>query len=432
MVNSDSNSVLNRAKRYTTVSSVIGSNVVNLIFDKIFRADVNHSKQARNIAASLGDLKGPLMKIAQILSTIPDAVPKEYVLEFQSLQAEAPAMGWPFVKRRMKAELGNNWQDNFSYFNQQANFAASLGQVHQAISLSGEKLACKLQYPDMQSATTADLNQLKLCLKLYDAYLGALKTEEVLAEVTARLNEELDYTLEADNIALYRKIFAGNDSINIPKTYDELSTDKLLTMEWLDGKHINDILDYPQEYRNNLGKIMFYAWYHPFYSKQIIHADPHLGNYTFGDGEKVNILDFGCVRRFSKSFVQGVIDLYYALYNNDKDLAVHAYQNWGFKDLSNEVIEILNMWAGLLYEPLLEDNNRYIQKDNNGVYGREMAYKVHTELRKVGGIEPPREFVFMDRAAVGIGSLCMHLRAKNNWHDIYHALIHNKGYEIPK
>ena len=127
---------------------------------------IDREQHASDLRAALGGLKGPLMKVAQILSTIPDALPKEYVNELSHLQADAPSMGWLFVKRRMKAELGENWLTNFKDFDKQASAAASLGQVHFAESIEGEKLACKLQYPDMHSAIDADLKQLKLLFQL--------------------------------------------------------------------------------------------------------------------------------------------------------------------------------------------------------------------------------------------------------------------------
>jgi hypothetical protein len=107
----------------------------------------------------------------------------------------------------------------------------------------------------------------------------------------------------------------------------------------------------------------------------------------------------------------------------DKALEVHAYEALGFKDLSKEMLEVLRLWATLLYEPVLDDRVRPMQKDHSGVYGRDMADKVHQELKKLGGVSPPREFVFMDRAAVGVGSLCLHLKAEANWYQLYNELM---------
>lgn len=168
---------------------------------------------------------------------------------------------------------------------------------------------------------------------------------------------------------------------------------------------------------------MFRAWYVPFYYYGIIHGDPHLGNYSVREDSSVNLLDFGCIRVFRPEFVRGVIDLYDALDRDDRALAVQAYETWGFDGLTNEMIDVLNMWAKFLYGPLLEDRERRIQDTDGTMYGARVAEKVHRELRRLGGVTPPREFVLMDRAAIGLGSVFLHLRAEINWHEMFHDLI---------
>jgi len=155
----------------------------------------------------------------------------------------------------------------------------------------------------------------------------------------------------------------------------------------------------------------------------VIHGDPHLGNYTVAADGTVNLLDFGCVRVFRASFVRGVIDLYHALERGDRDLAVSAYQRWGFGDLSNEMIDVLNRWALYVYGPLLDDRARRIQEKASGEDGAAVVESVHRDIRRLGGVRPPREFVFMDRAAIGLGSVFMHLKAEINWHRLFHELI---------
>jgi len=170
---------------------------------------------------------------------------------------------------------------------------------------------------------------------------------------------------------------------------------------------------------------MFYTWYKPFYEYGIIHGDPHLGNYTIQPNHTINLFDFGCMRIFKGKFIQGVIDLYYALQNNDDEKAVHAYTQWGFADMTKKKLEVLNKWAGFIYSPLMEDKIQKIQQSDSGIYGAKVAAEVHKELKKLGGVKPPKEFVFMDRAAVGLGSVFMHLKAEVNWYKIFHSLIEN-------
>src|ERR1700676_1584873 len=171
---------------------------------------------------------------------------------------------------------------------------------------------------------------------------------------------------------------------------------------------------------------MLRIWYVPFYYYGVIHGDPHLGNYTVAPDGTVNLLDFGCIRVFPPSFVKGVIDLYHALERNDRELAVQAYRSWGFGELSHEMIAVLNRWAAFVYGPLLDDRARMIQekaKPGAANAGRSLVDDVHRDIRRLGGIAPPRAFVFMDRAAIGLGSVFLHLKAKVNWHRLFHELI---------
>lgn len=419
----DENTLGGRIRRYARVGTAVGGLAARLGAERVLRVRLDRERHAADLRAALGGLKGPLMKVAQLMATIPDALPEEYVKELIQLQSNAPSMGWPFVKRRMASELGADWRSRFREFEREAVAAASLGQVHRAVAHDGRRLACKLQYPDMQSAVEADLRQLKLIFSIYERYDRAISTTEIHAEIAERLREELDYAREARHMRLYGRMLADEPGVSVPEPVDELCTRRLLTMTWLDGIKLLAVADDPLPRRNQVAYNMFRAWYVPFYFYGVIHGDPHLGNYTVRADGGVNLLDFGCIRVFKPKFVAGVIDLYEALRRNDEALAVHAYETWGFRNLSRELIAVLNQWAAFVYAPLMEDRPRLIEETNSGVYGREVAEKVHRDLRRVGGVTPPREFVLMDRAAIGLGSVFMHLRAEINWHRLFHDLI---------
>jgi predicted unusual protein kinase regulating ubiquinone biosynthesis (AarF/ABC1/UbiB family) len=407
------------------VGTAVGGLAARVAGERLLGISIDRPEHAAELKAALGGLKGPLMKVAQILSTVPDMLPEEYTAELAQLQTNAPSMGWAFVKRRMITELGADWQSRFASFEHTAAAAASLGQVHRAVSLDGEQLACKLQYPDMASAVEADLSQLKLVFSIYRRYDGAIDPTQVHAELAARLREELDYRREAKNMQLYGRMLAREEGVHVPVPVPDLCTDRLLTMTWLTGDPILRFVDDHIDDRNTVARNMFRAWYVPFYEFGVLHGDPHLGNYTVRPDGSVNLLDFGCIRIFRPEFISAVIDLYWALCRDDRDLAVRAYETWGFKDLSWEVIDILNQWAKFLYRPLMEDRVQPIQEDGGAVYGARVAGKVQRELRQVGGVTPPREFVLMDRAAIGLGSVFTRLKAEVNWHRMFHDLIEN-------
>jgi predicted unusual protein kinase regulating ubiquinone biosynthesis (AarF/ABC1/UbiB family) len=421
----DDDTLTGRVRRYAQVSTAMGGLAARLAGERYLGLGLDRGRHAAELKSVLGGIKGPLMKVAQLLATIPDALPKEYAQELVQLQANAPPMGWPFVRRRMVSELGPDWQSRFRDFERTAARAASLGQVHRATALDGTPLACKLQYPDMASAVEADLRQLKLAMSIYERYDRAVTTDEIHAEIAERLREELDYQRETAHMRLYGEILRGEARVAVPVPIAELSTRRLLTMTWLDGAPILDVAEAPLEERNEIALRMFRIWYVPFYYYGVIHGDPHLGNYTVAPDRTVNLLDFGCIRIFEVSFVRGVIDLYHALQRGDRDLAVHAYESWGFRNLSREIIDVLNRWALFVYGPLLEDRERLIQEKASGVYGAAVAESVHRDIRRLGGVRPPREFVFMDRAAIGLGSVFLHLKAEINWYRVFHELIYD-------
>ncbi len=437
-----------RAARYVRVGTNVGAVAARVAGERLFGLEHNSARTAADLAAALGGLKGPLMKVAQLLSTIPEALPADYARELAQLQSAAPAMGPAFAKRRMQAELGPDWRGRFASFDTTAAASASLGQVHKAVAHDGRALAVKLQYPDMQSAVEADLTQLKAVFAVHARMNPAISTGEIQKEIAARLREELDYELEARHTKLYGAIFADDDRIRVPEVLPELSTKRLLSMTWLEGRRLLDYKAAPLADRNAIAEAMFRAWWFPFSHYGVIHGDPHLGNYTVfsSDGDSpsnaagvsegalgtpggINLLDYGCIRSFRVPFVQGVIDLYTGLLRGDRDLVVHAYETWGFNGLSKELIEAMNIWAQFIYGPLLDDRERAIAEGTTpGEYGRREAFGVHKVLREKGPVVVPREFVFMDRAAIGLGGVFLHLGARRNWYRLFNETI--EGFEL--
>jgi predicted unusual protein kinase regulating ubiquinone biosynthesis (AarF/ABC1/UbiB family) len=411
-------------RRLARTSGAVGGIAARVAGERVFGIKTDRAAHAEDLKAILGGLKGPLMKVAQFLSTVPDALPVEYALELAQLQANAPPMGWNFVRRRMSSELGPDWQSKFKTFSKESAAAASLGQVHRATLPDGTDVACKLQYPDMPSTVEADLRQMKMAMAVYQRMDNAIHQDEIYKELKERLREELDYEREAAQMRLYTIMLKDHPSVHVPVPVPGYSTKRLLTMTWLDGRPLMQRLaeDPPQEERNRIAEALFRAWYVPFYRFGVIHGDPHLGNYQVRADGTVNLLDFGAIRVFPAKFVRGVNELFEAVRDRDDDKARQAYESWGFSELSQDKMDVLNEWARFLYEPLTQDRVRRIQETDDPMFGREVAARVHAGLQRTGGVMPPREFVLMDRSALGLGGVFLRLKAELNWSKLFHEL----------
>ena len=428
MPDRDANRFTARAARYARVGANMGGVAARMAGTRLFGAN-GQITNAAALTQALGGLKGPMMKVAQMMATIPDLLPPEYADELQKLQSDAPPMGAAFVKRRMQAELGSEWQGKFGSFDLRPAAAASLGQVHKGTTPDGAPVACKLQYPDMQSAVEADLKQLDWLFGLHRQFSAAIDTRDIATEIGDRLREELDYEHEARNAALYGDILVGTDLVRVPQVHKDLSTKRLLTLGWLDGEKLLTFKDADENTRNRLAEAMFKAWWFPMSQYAVIHGDPHPGNYTVfrdagGAPGGINLLDYGCIRIFPPRFAAGVVDLYHGFLRGDDAQIVHAYEQWGFRNLSKDLIETLTIWARFIYAPLLTDRVRTVADGvAPGQYGRREAFLLHRALKEKGPVKVPREFVFMDRAAIGLGSVFLHLDARLNFHRLYNELI---------
>jgi len=277
----------------------------------------------------------------------------------------------------------------------------------------------------MTSAVESDVSQLKTLLGLFKRWDGSIDPTEMVDEITDRLREELDYEREAKHMALYSDMLSTKDFVETPQPIAELSTDRLLTMTWVSGEKLDKFEDASQEVRNGIAHNLFWTWWYPMMSYAVIHGDPHLGNYQVTkEGAGLNLLDFGCVRIFPPKFVKGVVDLYRARLAKDFDASHAAYEDWGFGTLNKDLVEVMNIWADFIFAPLLDDRVRTIADGiAPSAYGRKEAFEVRKQLQEKGPIKMPREFVFMDRAAIGLGAAYIRLGAELNFHQMFEESI---------
>ena len=424
----EANRLTARASRYARLGVSAGAFAARVGVNRLRGG--GRESDAKALVSALGSMKGPIMKVGQLLSTIPEALPADYAAELMKLQSQAPPMGAGFVKRRMQAELGAGWRERFAEFDLKPAAAASLGQVHRAKSLDGETLACKLQYPEMASAVETDLAQLDLIFSLHRRMSAAIDTREIAYEIRERVREELDYVREAKVAKLYGLMLDKVPFVRVPLIHEGLSTRRLLTMQWLDGEKLTEFESAPQNTRDAIAVGLFDAWWLPFLRYGVIHGDPHLGNYTvagngLGEVEAINLFDYGCVRIFPPRFVLGVVELYRALRANDESRLAGAYAMWGFPKLTRGTFEAMNVWARFICGPILDDRVR-TAADGVSVaeYGRKEIGAVMRALRAGGGgLVVPREFVFLERATIGLGGAFLRLGAKLNFHRMYEDAI---------
>ena len=419
----EANRLTARASRYARLGVNAGALAARVGVNRLRGG--GRESDARALASALGSMKGPMMKVAQLLATIPDALPADYANELIRLQSQAPPMGAGFVRRRMQAELGAHWRERFAEFDLKPAAAASLGQVHKARTLAGDPVACKLQYPEMASAVETDLSQLDILFSLHRRLGAAIDTREIAREIRERVREELDYVREAKVARLYGMMLAEKPFVRVPRVEESLSTRRLLTLQWLDGEPLTAFESASQDARNAIAVGLYDAWWLPFLRYGVIHGDPHMGNYQVRPDGSLNLLDFGVIRVFAARFVSGVVELYRALKANDEAHIAEAYAMWGFPKLSRGTFEAMNIWSRFICGPILDDR---VRTAADGVspaeYGRREIGATMRALRaEGGGLVIPREFVFLERATIGLGGAFLRLGARLNFHRLYEDAI---------
>jgi len=283
------------------VGSYLGYQAQNLLLGEDQRSERQarfHQKTSRRVREELGALKGPAMKLGQILSMSGGALPEEAIGELANLQMQAPGMHPSLARAQFKSALGRYPEEVFREFDPEPLAAASLGQVHRALTRDGEKVAVKIQYPAIRAAIENDFTLLRsaaLPTRLTGHIPAAL-----IEEIRRGILEETDYVHEADNLDFFRQGLSELNYVTIPRVRRELSTDRVLTMSFVEGEKFGDFLKRKpsQAARNLLGERLLELFETQVQRLQAIHADQHPGNYLFQPDGRIGLIDFGCVKRF--------------------------------------------------------------------------------------------------------------------------------------
>ncbi|GAA4823652.1 AarF/ABC1/UbiB kinase family protein [Algivirga pacifica] len=306
-------SKVQRASRFMQTGVKVGSNYVKhyakkLVDPKVTKEDL-HQENAKDIYGALSELKGSALKVAQMMSMDRNMLPTAYSEKFQMAQYSAPPLSYPLVVRTFRKSIGKSPDELFDTFSKEAINAASIGQVHQA-SLGDKKLAVKVQYPGVANSVSADLK----LVKPFAVRIIGLNEKEVdlyMEEVEEMLLSETDYHLELERSLKLTAACQDIPNVRFPNYYKEYSSDRVLTMDWLEGLHLDKFLktNPSQEIRNQIGQALWDFYDYQVHTLLEVHADPHPGNFLIGEDGILGIIDFGCVKTLPRTFY----DQYFAL-----------------------------------------------------------------------------------------------------------------------
>ena len=305
-------SKLSRAGKLLKTGLKVGKNYAGYYGSKILGDADKESldqKNAADIMDSLQQRKGGGLKVAQMLSMEKSLLPKAYLDQFSLAQFSVPPLSAPLVKKTFRKYLGKNPEDLFDSFNYQASFAASIGQVHEAM-LDGKRLAVKIQYPGVAESIKSDLAMLKpMASRLLG--LNMADSDKYFGEVQNKLVEETNYTLELKNSQELTEACRHLEGYDFPSYHSEFSSARIITMDWMEGIHLPKYMEQEltQEQRNDLGQRIWNIFMYQVHELQKVHADPHPGNILIQEDETICMLDFGCVKELPATFYEPYFEL---------------------------------------------------------------------------------------------------------------------------
>jgi predicted unusual protein kinase regulating ubiquinone biosynthesis (AarF/ABC1/UbiB family) len=351
-------SKVQRAAKFISTGAKVGGNYVKHYAKKVVNPSLTkeelHNNNAEDIYTSLSQLKGSALKVAQMMSMDKNILPRAYQDKFTMAQYSAPPLSYPLVVKTFQKYFGQAPEALYETFTRSAVNAASIGQVHQATK-GGKKLAVKIQYPGVADAVSSDLKLVRpFALRLLN--MNEKELDHYMEEVEEKLLEETDYTLEIQRSREISEACGHIQGLTFPGYYDELSSERIITMDWLDGKHIKEWLETnpTQEEKNRIGQSLWDFYHHQVHNLKQVHADPHPGNFIIQPEGILGIIDFGCVKVIPEDFYQGYfslikrdllindVELDQIFYNlefiSDKDTDVEKDY---FKNIFKEMIRLL-------------------------------------------------------------------------------------------
>lgn len=408
-----------RSAKFVKTGIQIGGNYIKHYSKKLFNPEMDREQlnedNATDIYKSLSELKGSALKIAQMLSMDKNILPKSYVDKFTQSQYNAPPLSGPLIVRTFTKNFGKTPENIFDSFNLSSSNAASIGQVHQAM-LNGKKLAIKIQYPGVGDSISSDL---KLVKPFAFRLLGMSERELniYIKEVEERLLEETDYELEVKRSIEFSEACKNLDHVVFPKYYPELSGKRIITMDWIDGKHLKEFLvtNPSQELRNKIGQALWDFYNFQQHELRAVHADPHPGNFMITPDENLGVIDFGCIKEMPDDFYYPFFSLISTDVIHDKNKTIEAFRKLDMihADDSPEQIEFYhNSYREMIslfakpYTSKSFDFSKPVFFEQLYAYGEKISKM--PEFKQARGV---KHFIYVNRTNFGLYTILHELKA---------------------
>jgi len=379
---------------------------------------------AEMVAQTMGQMKGALMKLGQMLSFVSDDLPEEYRAALATLQASAPPMDFALLRDVAETELKMPLERAFARFDPQPLASASIGQVHRATLPTGEEVVVKIQYPGVAEAIRADLSNAEMLYRMAMMFYPGVDVGPIVDELRGRTLEELDYALEARHQQAFHDLYHDHPFIRVPRVYASHSTARVLTSEYTPGKRFAEVAALPVEERQRWAEILYRFIFGSIARFGVFNGDPHPGNYLFADDGRVVFLDFGCVKYFPYAMRKEWRELVAAHLFGDRDSFRAQLVTLGFlKADDDSPAQDLFDYFGYFYEPFQHDREFEYTREYNSL-------SLGHVFRPQGRFAPlskrlnmPPDFVFVNRIQWGVVSLLATLGAKGNWHRIQREFL---------
>jgi len=390
-----------------SVASRYASDRVQGVFSseekKVERKSQSYTRMAEDVVSTLGELKGAVMKIGQIASQTQDLLPKEFSEALQTLQKEAPPMPFELIRKQIVDELGDAPENLFKEFDIEPYAAASIGQVHRAVTRSGIPVVVKVQYPGVDRSCDSDLKQLRLTLKLGGLIkMPKQSADDLFNEIRERLHEELDYEQEAKNLRRFRQFHENHDYVKVPKVISRLSSRRVLTLEYIEGDHLQVLPEkgYSQETINLIGRNLFHLLADQLFVFKEIHGDPHPGNFAFRADGTVIVYDFGCVKVLKPEIVKAYRDAIVASIEEDYAAVDDAMLRLGARVPSRESPgeDYYSVWRNIFFEPFIGDKTFDFSEADLHL---KVARNTPLFFKHLAHFKPPVDSLYIDRMIGG-------------------------------